>query len=264
VASIVFLMYHELKLPGRHLCQSEPGYTRYVLPLSSFREQMQALKNWGWQGISVSEAVTYPQKPSVAITFDDGCETDLIAVAPVLAELGFQATFYVTAGFIGSSGYMSAPQLRSLHDMGFEIGCHSMTHPYLPALEDSKLRDETAGAKQVLEQMILASVQHFSCPGGRWNPRVADAIKAAGFRTMATSDPTPNTPGTPQFALGRVAMLRSTSLETFPRICRGQGLLWTRLQGTTRDLAKRALGNSTYESLRRLLLAKGQPADSED
>ena len=28
---IVFLMYHELELPGRRLCQSEPGYVRYIL-----------------------------------------------------------------------------------------------------------------------------------------------------------------------------------------------------------------------------------------
>jgi len=30
---IVFLMYHELELPGRKLSQSEPGYVRYILPL---------------------------------------------------------------------------------------------------------------------------------------------------------------------------------------------------------------------------------------
>ena len=36
----VFLMYHEIELPGRPLCQSAPGYVRYILPLETFRSQM--------------------------------------------------------------------------------------------------------------------------------------------------------------------------------------------------------------------------------
>ena len=37
---IVFLMYHELELADRALCQSEPGYARYSLPLATLRSQM--------------------------------------------------------------------------------------------------------------------------------------------------------------------------------------------------------------------------------
>ena len=47
-----------------------------------------------------------PTNRSVCITFDDGCETDLIAAAPVLRESGFSATFYLTAGFLGTPGYL--------------------------------------------------------------------------------------------------------------------------------------------------------------
>jgi hypothetical protein len=34
---IVFLMYHELELPGRALAQQEPGYVRYILAETTFR-----------------------------------------------------------------------------------------------------------------------------------------------------------------------------------------------------------------------------------
>ena len=74
---IVFLMYHELELAGRKLCQSEPGYVRYILPLEVFREQMEWLKQSGLRGLNVTEALRFPAEPSVCITFDDGCETDL-------------------------------------------------------------------------------------------------------------------------------------------------------------------------------------------
>ena len=48
-------------------------------------------------------------------------ETDLIAVAPILSEAGFHATFYVTAGFLDRPGHMSAAQLRALSVSGFEM-----------------------------------------------------------------------------------------------------------------------------------------------
>ena len=56
---------------------------------------------------------------------------NLIAAAPVLREFGFNATFYLTAGSLGTPGYLSASQARDLDAQGFQIGCHSMTHPYL-------------------------------------------------------------------------------------------------------------------------------------
>jgi hypothetical protein len=37
--TLCFLMYHELELAGRKLCQSEPGYVRYILPLEAFRSR---------------------------------------------------------------------------------------------------------------------------------------------------------------------------------------------------------------------------------
>ena len=44
---IVFLMYHELELPGRKLVQSEPGYVRYILPIETFRSQMLPIADGG-------------------------------------------------------------------------------------------------------------------------------------------------------------------------------------------------------------------------
>src|SRR5579862_1817526 len=83
---IVYLMYHELELAGRKLRQSDPGYVRYILPRETFRSQMEWLKRSRFLGLNVSEALAYPTEPSVCITFDDGCDTDLIASAPILRE----------------------------------------------------------------------------------------------------------------------------------------------------------------------------------
>jgi len=252
----VFLMYHELAIPGRALCDREPGYTRYVVSASDFRNQMQRLAHENWRGKNVSQAVQSFEANSVCITFDDGCETDLLSSAPALKEAGFAATFYITAGFLGRSGYLSEAQLRSLSALGFEIGCHSLTHPYLTDINDSRLHEETKAAKDRLEQIVGVPVEHFTCPGGRWNERVVEAVKAAGFRTMATSRTGVNFASTDRFALARVAVLMDTTVEQFMRACRGQGLVRTQLQEKARNALKGALGNSVYDSVRALILGR--------
>jgi len=254
-SSIVFLMYHELELAGRKLCQSEPGYVRYILPLETFRGQMAWLRRSGWRGLNVGEALRYPAEPSVCITFDDGCETDLIAGAPVLRESGFNATFYLTAGFLGTPGYLNASQVCDLDSQGFEIGCHSMTHPYLADLTEPELKREIVDAKVQIEQIVGHAIEHFSCPGGRYDQRTLEVARRAGFATVANSQFHANSSRTRRYELGRVAMLRDLTLEQFADTCSGRGLWKKRLQHRVRRGAQRVLGNRGYDRLRAALLA---------
>jgi peptidoglycan/xylan/chitin deacetylase (PgdA/CDA1 family) len=250
----VFLMYHELELAGRPLCQSEPGYVRYILPEESFRSQVRWLAQGQWRGLSVSEALEYPSAKSVAITFDDGSETDLICAAPILKESGFRGTFYVTAGFVGKCGYLSPAQLRELRENGFEIGCHSMTHAYLDDLDPAALRREIVDAGKKLEQIIGEQVLHFSCPGGRFDERSLELAREAGYRSFANSRTHANSSRGDPYKLGRVAVLRGTDLAGFQRICTGQALWRMRASERARDAAKRTLGNTVYDRLRGLML----------
>src|SRR5215831_1989397 len=253
-SQIVFLMYHELELQGRALCQAEPGYVRYILPVENFRAQMIRMKDAGFRGVNVSEALQYPKESSVCVTFDDGCETDLIAAAPVLREVGFHATFYITAGFLDTPGYLSSGQLRELDGQGFELGCHSMTHPYLSDLPESELKREVGEAKLRIEQALGHLIEHFSCPGGRYDRRTLESARRAGFRSVANSRLHPNTATTSQYELGRVAILRTMSLDEFEAICQGRGLWNKRLQDTTRHTIRRMLGNRAYDRMRAALL----------
>jgi len=257
-----FLMYHELSLPGRRTCHREPGYTRYVVSALDFHSQMKRLADDGWRGLNVSQAIQSFGAKNVCITFDDGCETDLISAAPVLKELGFGATSYITVEFLGQPGYMSQAQVRELHSLGFEIGCHSMTHPYLTDVDDARLRNETTGAKDRLEQIAGLRVDHYSCPGGRWDARVRTAVQHANFQTMATSTTGLNFAGTDRYALSRVAILDGASSEQVLRICKGQGLVLTQLKEKTRQAARRVLGNKQYDAVREFILGEKQKTDS--
>ncbi len=254
VPGLAILMYHELELPGRPLCQSDPGYTRYIVPASAFESQMRHLKSLGYAGIAVGKGVDFTDNSSVALTFDDGSETDLLVAAPALESCGFGATFYVTVGFLGRRGYMSEAQLRELGARGFEIGCHSMTHPYLSDLKPADQEREIGEAKQRLEQIIGGPVNHFSCPGGRFDQRVVAAVKQAGYQTLATSEPRLNPQSGDRYALGRIPILRSTGEKELVEICQGSGFWKLGLQHSARSTVKRLLGNRLYDRLRSLLL----------
>jgi peptidoglycan/xylan/chitin deacetylase (PgdA/CDA1 family) len=247
-------MYHELELPGRKLCQSEPGYVRYLLPLETFRSQMERLKESGFRGLNVSQALRYPTEPSVCITFDDGCETDLIAAAPLLRQFTFNATFSLTAGFLGAPGHLTADQARDLDSQGFEIGCHSMTHPYLSDLPEPELKREIVDAKLQLEQILGHPIEHFSCPGGRFDRCTLEMARRAGFQTVANSRFHANSFRTSCYDLGRVAMMRDMPLPEFAAICHNHGLWKKRLQDDARRGLQRLLGNRMYDRLRRALL----------
>jgi peptidoglycan/xylan/chitin deacetylase (PgdA/CDA1 family) len=262
--SLVYLMYHEIELAGRALCQSEPGYVRYIVTEGDFRSYLNHLQQKGWRGMSVDQALSLstsapmssPTSSGVVFTFDDGCETDLITAAPLLEEAGFGGTFYITVGFLGKRGYLSAAQVRELSDLGFDVGCHSMTHPYLSDLPTEALPGEIAVPKERLEQMTGREVAHFSCPGGRFDARVVQAAKNAGYRSLATSHAILNTSRTDSFALGRVAIMRGTGIDPFWRTCQGQGLWRTRWNDQARATVKTLLGNSIYDRIRGLLLGE--------
>jgi peptidoglycan/xylan/chitin deacetylase (PgdA/CDA1 family) len=253
----VFLMYHELEVAGACLCQSDPGYLRYVLKSSDFEAQMQFLKTSGWRGCSVGDVLGSTAKGGVAITFDDGSETDLLYAAPLLRELQFGATFYITTGFLGRRGNLSKGQLRKLSDLGFEIGSHSMTHAYLTELNQTSLDRELLDSKAQLEDIVGKRVEHLSCPGGRFDRRTIEAARRIGYRSLTTSRAHTNSASTNHFSLGRVPIRRGTGLDTFAAFCRGRGLRRMAFQDTLRSAARIALGNSSYDRVRAALMSRG-------
>lgn len=253
-------MYHELGLPGRDPLLTTKAYTRYVVSAERFGQQLVWLKENGFLGIDVTQALQQKnlENEAVVLTFDDGCETDLVVAAPLIHEKGFRATFYVVAGFIGQAGYLSSTQIRQLAQMGFEVGCHSMSHAYLPGLGQEQLHCEIAEAKDRLEQLTGRSVHHFSCPGGRWSRRVAAVAKETGYRSVATSRIGRNSANTDVFKLARIAVMRETSLEEFTGMVRGTKLLQYRLKSGALQTAKQVLGNKAYERVRSFLLERNQ------
>src|SRR5439155_798064 len=168
IDDFVCLTYHELHVPGRPTCGSDAAYMRYVVSATAFVEQIRYLREIGWRGCTLTEALR-GRRPAVVLSFDDGTATDVDVAAPEICNAGFTATFYVVANWVGERGHLSPADLRRLVDLGLEIGSHSLTHTYLTRIGPRDLRRELHESKQRLEEWIGLPVLHFSCPFGAYS-----------------------------------------------------------------------------------------------
>ena len=245
-------MYHELETSRSTVSNNQPGYLRYVVRADDFRDQLAWLKANGFSGLAVGEALRLDSaaQKAVVITFDDGTATDLTVAAPMLKEFGFSATFYTTSGFLGKRGYLNPAQVRELCQLGFEIGCHSRTHRFLNDLPLAELEQEIDRPKRELEAIIGSSVEHYSCPGGRWNQAALEVAKRAGYKSVATSRIGRNSARANRYTLARVAVMRGSQLTSFKRLCLGNGLMLLQSRMYLLQGLKSILGNSVYERWR--------------
>ncbi len=122
----------------------------------------------------------------VTTSWDDGDPADL-KVASLLSARGLPGTFFVPmTGYRGRQTLMPA-DLRSLSMEGFEIGAHGLTHRTLYGLPQPEVEHEVRGSKAALEGILGSEVPMFCYPRGKFDRRVSDQLKAAGFRGARTT-----------------------------------------------------------------------------
>jgi len=131
-----------------------------------------------------------------------------------------------------------------------------MSHRYLADLSDSELETEMTAAKARLEDFIGSSVDHFSCPGGRWSRHISRTARESGYKSVATSRTGMNNSTSDRFALSRIAVKRGTMLADFDRWYRGEGLMPRKATESVFAAAKGILGTSAYEKVRSRILDK--------
>jgi peptidoglycan/xylan/chitin deacetylase (PgdA/CDA1 family) len=160
----------------------------------------------------------------VVVTFDDGFRNQLVNAAPLLAEHGFRACFFLLTRLVSAPTEEAARICReqlhlprpvepltwedaaALVESGHEIGSHTQTHPDLSALSPAELDEELAGSRGTLERLLGRPVDHFSAPYGeahRFSPAVSEAARRAGYASCATAQRGRNTGPADIYALRR-------------------------------------------------------------
>jgi peptidoglycan/xylan/chitin deacetylase (PgdA/CDA1 family) len=182
----VVLGYH-----GVDRVRRRDDLSRLILSPEHFRAQIELLAEAGFRFLTMVELARLaaggaPPPGFAAVTFDDGMRNNHEVALPILREYGIAATVYVTIGFIdGTSPWVSSgaagamlthEQLRELHDAGWELGAHTMSHPDMATLGYEDCLREIRDSRTALEQIAGAPVETFAYPFGRYG---ADAIAAA-------------------------------------------------------------------------------------
>ena len=128
------------------------------------------------------------RRPGVRISFDDGNASDFRVALPALRRRGLPATFFVVAGRVGSDGFLSAEDIRSLVTAGMTIGCHGMRHRSWRKLNDGDLCEELMVSRHRLEEIVGSPVTHAACPFGAYDRRALAALRGYGYEQVFTSD----------------------------------------------------------------------------
>jgi len=255
-------MYHDLVPEGESV---EIDRAPYALDPRDFERQLDVIvaknipsRTVGEWALGASNYATgTAREPGCMVTFDDGDSTNYTRALPLLAACGLKATFFVTVGQIGDTGFLTWPQILEMHRAGMEIGSHTLTHRPPRLLSESELRYEVEESKRRLEDRLGAPVFSISSPTGFFNPIMSALAHAAGYTALCCGRIGAVHDRTDRFALPRVPIKRGMAPADFERILRlDRGTLAAlRAKQVARNTLKRLLGYDLYLQIRRRLLA---------
>jgi peptidoglycan/xylan/chitin deacetylase (PgdA/CDA1 family) len=195
VSRVPILTWHSLDDSGSVISTSP----------ARFRAQIRVLRERGFQGIALRDLAdawegrsTLPPRPLV-LTFDDGFRNVLEVAVPALQDAGFHATVFAVASYCGRANawpepaaiprlpLLSAPLLRTLETLGFEVGAHGLGHVRLDQLPAAEAEREIVDSGRALADVLGHEVASFAYPYGRTTPAVRQ-IAAGRYRAACTDE----------------------------------------------------------------------------
>ncbi|MBO5732291.1 MAG: polysaccharide deacetylase family protein [Alistipes sp.] len=182
---------------------------------------------------------------SVEFSFDDGGESFYSVAAPILEKYGFRGIFFISTSYLASDKFMTAEQVRELHERGHIIASHSHSHPRnMTRLGVEELRNEWCTSLRILSEIVGEPVRTASIPSGFNSKEVIATAKEAGITTLYTSAPSDRVRNYEGMTIiGRYVVLCNTSTSAVHSIissrCRRLRLS---LRAQLLALAKKVLG----------------------
>jgi peptidoglycan/xylan/chitin deacetylase (PgdA/CDA1 family) len=156
----------------------------------------------------------------VGVTFDDGLLCVIENAVPELIRRRIPATLFIVHDLVGNrpnwtmfgEDYSDQEPIASLADLKnlpadlFSIGSHSLSHPWLPAVTDSKARQELVESRTKLEEATGRPVRLFSFPYGASNERLIARCRDAGYTRVFTILPRLGLREPDEYVTGRVVV----------------------------------------------------------
>jgi peptidoglycan/xylan/chitin deacetylase (PgdA/CDA1 family) len=264
---IPILLYHDI-------CDEAHGLKdNFCVTQENFRQQMEYLHRNGFVGVSLAKIIAEQEywkgeeakgekvhtdtRKKVVLTFDDGSLSDYNVVFPILREIGFTATFFVTINEIGKENRMDWAMVYELSRNNMDIGSHGMVHSFLTAFNNYTLLNELILSKQILEKYTRKRVDFLSIPQGFYNKRVLTIAKDVGFKAACSSDAGYNDfSNEALFLMKRITIRRNYSLKGFKSIIQGHPSPVIAISEALRTRLRNLLGWQVYDRLRQIRYKK--------
>ncbi|MCI0338134.1 MAG: polysaccharide deacetylase family protein [Acidobacteria bacterium] len=189
----ITLMYHDVVEARGHEASGFPwpDAALYKLEPEQFTAHLDAIAGaLCGPPCTVSELTAASSQMPVLLTFDDGGVSSYTRIADQLEEHGWRGHFFITAGQIGTSAFVSREQIRDLRRRGHIIGSHSFSHPLRMAqCSWPDLVGEWWMSVGLLSDILGEQVSAASVPGGQYTRKIAEAASMAGIEALFTSEP---------------------------------------------------------------------------
>lgn len=101
----------------------------------------------------------------VLFTIDDAPDKYAMEMANTLKRLNTPAIFFINGHFIHSPEKEQI--IKDIHNLGFEIGNHTYSHPDLTALSPEKQREEIISVNDKIEELTGERPKFFRAPFGK-------------------------------------------------------------------------------------------------
>ena len=189
-------------IPGwNHLCVkasefyqegSEIG-ANWSRPMTAMK--LRAYTQTGKTGYVTFDSFSYAQEtmPRCLLTFDDGYDSIYSVAFAKMNPLGLKGTIYITKNIVeeATSPYVAITKehLNEMHEAGWAIANHTVSHPHLDTLTQSQVEDELMGCYEwLVKNGWTRAAKHVAYPYGTpITQAMVAACKATGMLTGRTT-----------------------------------------------------------------------------
>ena len=117
-------------------------------------------------------------KSVIYFTFDEGYENGYTPlILDILRDNGVKAVFFITGPYLKDHQDL----VRRMVEEGHMVGNHTVHHPSLPELEDSRLEEEVLGLERAFNEKFGINMHFLRPPKGEYSERTLALTNKLGY-----------------------------------------------------------------------------------
>jgi len=120
-------------------------------------------------------------KKTIYLTFDEGYENGYTAkILDVLRDNNVKAIFFITGPYLRDCQDL----VRRMVEEGHEVGNHTINHPSLPELDNSRIEEEVLGLDRAFSEKFRKNMRFLRPPRGEYSERTLEITSRLGYTNL--------------------------------------------------------------------------------